>query len=319
MTTTFASLRPITLPANEADDAQFTQDIMQSFTETGFAVLANHGLDQSVIDRAYAASRAFFDLPAETKQAYFDPKGAGQRGYTPFGTENAKGIAAIDLKEFWHTGRDLPEGNKYQAIMPPTPPVPEVADFDAATNDLFTAFDDLGRRILRSIATGLGLDRNWFAERVRYGNSILRLLHYPAQTTPPPAGSVRAAAHEDINVITLLLGADEAGLQVRPRGVDDWIPIEAPEGSLVINVGDMLQRLTNNVLQSTTHQVVNPSPARSRFSRYSMPFFLHFEPEVEIASLPECVTTDNPDHYPGTITANEYLLERLEEIGLLKR
>ena len=319
MTTTFASLRPITLPANEADDAQFTKDIMQSFTETGFAVLANHGLDQSVIDRAYDASKAFFDLPTDTKQAYFDPKGAGQRGYTPFGTENAKGFAAIDLKEFWHTGRDLPDGNKYQSIMPPTPTVPGVADFDAATRDLFTAFDELGRRILRSIATGLGLERDWFADRVRYGNSILRLLHYPAQTTPPPEGSVRAAAHEDINVITLLLGADEAGLQVRPRGVEDWIPIEAPEGSLVINVGDMLQRLTNNVLQSTTHQVVNPGPERSRFSRYSMPFFLHFEPEVEIRSLPDCVTTTNPDHYPGTITANDYLLERLEEIGLLKR
>lgn len=313
------TLKPISLPANEADDAQFTKSLMASFMETGFAVIENHGLDQSVIDRVYGVSRDFFALSPEEKQSYFDPNGAGQRGYTPFGTENAKGFAKIDLKEFWHTGRDLPPGHPYSAIMPDTPSVSEVADFDRATRDLFNAFDRLGARILRSVADGLGLDRDWFASKVRYGNSILRLLHYPAQTEPPPEGSVRAAAHEDINVITLLLGADEAGLQVRPRGHEDWISIEAPKGSMVINVGDMLQRLTNKVLQSTSHRVVNPAPERSRYSRYSMPFFLHFEPEVMIESLPGCVTADNPDHFPEPITANEYLMERLREIGLLKK
>ncbi|MAK62240.1 MAG: flavonol synthase [Ponticaulis sp.] len=313
------TLKPISLPADEADDAEFTKALMAAFMETGFAVISNHGLDQSVIDQAYAVSRDFFSLPAETKQKYFDPEGAGQRGYTPFGTENAKGNETIDLKEFWHTGRELPENHAYAAIMPETPSVSEVPTFDTATRDLFEAFDALGARLLRSVASGLGLPRDWFADKVRYGNSILRLLHYPAQTSPPPEGSVRAAAHEDINVITLLLGADEAGLQVRPRGHDDWISIEAPKGSLVINVGDMLQRLTNHVLQSTTHQVINPAPERSRFSRYSLPFFLHFEPDVQIRSLESCVTEDNPDRYPEPITANEYLLERLEEIGLLKR
>lgn len=313
------TLKPISLPQSEAEEAIFTKALMAAFMETGFAVIENHGLDQSVIDKAYAVSRDFFNLSTETKNAYFDPKGAGQRGYTPFGTENAKGFDTIDLKEFWHTGRVLPEGHKYEAIMPDTPSVAELEDFDAATRNLFEAFDALGARLLRSLAIGLGLERDWFADKVKYGNSILRLLHYPAQTTPPPEGSVRAAAHEDINVITLLLGADEAGLQVKPRGHEDWISIEAPKGSMVVNVGDMLQRLTNHLLQSTTHQVINPAPERSRFSRYSMPFFLHFEPDVEIKSLESCVTAENPDRYPAPITANEYLLERLEEIGLLKR
>ncbi len=311
-------ISPISLRLRADDEAQFTAALMKSFRETGFAIIEDHGIDQSIIDQAYAASKDFFALPEDKKRAYFDPKGAGQRGYTPFGQENAKGVSSIDLKEFWHTGRHLPEGHPLQSVMASTPSVSEVSDFDAATQDLFNAFDQLGQDLLRSIATGLELEREYFTERVQNGNSILRLLHYPAQETPPPEGSVRAAAHEDINVITLLLGADEAGLQVRPRGVNEWIPVHAPEGSLVINVGDMLQRLTNKVLQSTTHQVVNPSPERSRYSRYSMPFFLHFEPQVEITSLPACVTEDNPDHFPEPITAHEYLMERLYEIGLIK-
>ena len=311
------TLKPISLPAPGADDAEFTKALMASFMETGFAVIANHGLDQTKIDEAYQASRDFFALPAETKQTYFDPNGAGQRGYTPFGQENAKGVAAIDLKEFWHTGRQLPEDHPYRETMPDTPSVPEVPDFDAATNGIFKEFDALGHRLLQSVATGLGLERDWFVDKVQYGNSILRLLHYPAQKEPPPEGSVRAAAHEDINVITLLLGADEAGLQVRPRGVEDWISVSAPPGTMVINVGDMLQRLTNGVLQSTSHRVVNPSPERSKFGRYSMPFFLHFEPDVEIRALPSCVSDENPEKFPP-ITANEYLMERLREIGLLK-
>ena len=311
------TLKPISLPAHGTDDSAFTKALMTSFMETGFAVIADHGLDQSKIDAAYNVSRDFFALPVETKQKYYDPNGGGQRGYTPFGTENAKGFAAIDLKEFWHTGRELPPGHKYRSIMPDTPSVPEVAAFDDATLSIFNAFDALGRRLLQSVASGLGLERDWFADKVGEGNSILRLLHYPAQTEQPPEGSVRAAAHEDINVITLLLGADEAGLQVRPRGVEDWISVHAPKGTMVINVGDMLQRLTNGVLQSTTHRVVNPAPERAKFGRFSMPFFLHFEPEVEIRSLPSCVTAANPDKFEP-ITANEYLLERLREIGLIK-
>ncbi len=311
-------IKPISLSLRQSDPDAFTHALMDSFKNTGFAIIEDHGVDQTVIDQAYDVSRRFFAQPAEVKSAYFDPNGAGQRGYTPFGQENAKGVDAIDLKEFWHTGRNLPEGHPQAALMAPTPSVSEVEEFDAATEDLFNALDSLGQVLLESVADGLDLSKTYFKDRVQYGNSILRLLHYPAQETPPQEGSVRAAAHEDINVITLLLGADEAGLQVKPRGVDTWIPVHAPAGSIVINVGDMLQRLTNKVLQSTTHQVVNPAPERSRFSRYSMPFFLHFQPEVEISSLQNCVSEENPDHFPGTITAHEYLLERLREIGLLK-
>ena len=311
-------ITPISLTLRDRDEAAFTEALMKSFRETGFAVLEDHGLDQSVIDRAHAASKAYFALPPETKGSYFDPKGAGQRGYTPFGTENAKGVNSIDLKEFWHTGRKLPPGHRLSDTMAPTPEVSEVEGFDDATNALFAAFDSLGQDILRSVASGLDLPREFFTDRVNEGNSILRLLHYPAQETPPPEGTVRAAAHEDINVITLLLGADEAGLQVRPRGVDEWIPINAPAGSMVINVGDMLQRLTNHVLQSTSHRVMNPSPDRARYGRYSMPFFLHFAPDVEISALESCITTENPVRHPEAITANDYLMERLREIGLLK-
>lgn len=311
-------IKPISLKLRAENEAAFTEGLMKSFKETGFAIIEDHGVDQSVIDQAYDRSRAFFSLPVETKQKYHDPEGAGQRGYIPFGQESAKGFKEIDQKEFWHKGRTLPEGHALSSVMLPTPAVEDVDGFDEATEALFNAFDQLGQDLLRSVADGLGLDREYFTERVRFGNSILRLLHYPPQDAPPPEGSVRAAAHEDINVITLLLGAEEAGLQVKPRGVDSWIPVYAPNGSLVINVGDMLQRLTNKVLQSTTHQVVNPAPERARFGRFSMPFFLHFEPDVEIRSLDSCVSEDNPDHFPGMITANDYLMERLREIGLLK-
>lgn len=311
-------LAPISYSLAKADPDALTNALLASFIETGFAVLEDHGLPQAVIDASYANAKAFFDLPQETKQKYFDPNGGGQRGYTPFGTENAKGEASHDLKEFWHTGQILPEDHPHCKTMMPTPSVNEVAEFNSATRNLFSSLEKLGFDLLRHIATGLELEEDWFLPKVQHGNSILRLLHYPAQTSPPPEGTVRAAAHEDINVITLLLGADEAGLQVKPKGAKDWLHVHVPEGSLVINVGDMLQRLTNNKLQSTTHRVVNPAPERARYSRYSMPFFLHFEPDVLIETLPGCITSSEPNHYPEPITANAYLHERLVEIGLIK-
>ena len=309
---------PLDYARMASDPAEFARNLGQSFRETGFAVIENHGLDPAVIDGAEAAARAFFALPNEVKRAYHDPEGGGQRGYTPFGQENAKGMTASDQKEFWHTGRAAPEGSGLETIMPPTPSVSEVAGFDAAARALFDALDQMGQNILRAVAMDLDLPENWFTPRVAEGNSILRLLHYPPQTSPPPEGSVRAGAHEDINVITLLLGAEEAGLQAKHRS-GEWLDINPPPGSLVINVGDMLQRLTNHVLPSTTHRVLNPSPERAKFGRYSMPFFLHFAPVVEIATLPACVSADNPNRYPEPITAQDYLMERLREIGLVRR
>ncbi len=293
----------------------FADALGRSFRETGFAVISDHPISQSVIDRAVAASKAFFELPENVKEQYHDAEGGRQRGYTPFGTENAKGNAAADLKEFWHTGRALPEDSPYRATMKDTPAVPEVAEFDAATRDFYTAMHEFGAQLLRAVALHLGLSETWFDDKVESGNSILRLLHYPPQKNPPPQGTVRAGAHEDINVITLLLGAEEAGLQALHR-TGEWLDVNPPAGSLVINCGDMLQRLTGGILPSTTHRVLNPSPERSKFPRYSTPFFLHFNQDVMIEALPQCLEEGGKAEPP--ITAQDYLMERLREIGLVK-
>lgn len=307
--------KPISFSQWRDDKLAFAEALGRSFRETGFAVIADHPIQQGIIDRAVNASKAFFELPEEVKETYHDAAGGRQRGYTPFGTENAKGAASADLKEFWHTGRALPEGSPYRATMKQTPAVPEVAEFDEATRDFYEAMDAFGAQLLRAVSLHLGLPETWFDEKVQFGNSILRLLHYPPQDNPPPKGTVRAGAHEDINVITLLLGAEEAGLQALHRS-GDWLDVNPPAGSLVINCGDMLQRLTGGVLPSTTHRVLNPSPERSRFPRYSTPFFLHFNQDVMIEALPQCLEEGGKAEAP--ITAQEYLMERLREIGLIK-
>lgn len=292
----------------------FANALGRSFRETGFAVIKDHPLDAAVVHRALEAGKAFFKLPAEVKEKYHDAAGGRQRGYTPFGVENAKGNAAADQKEFWHTGRDLPDGSPYRATMKATPHVEEIAEFDAATYAFYEALDAFGAKLLEGVALHLGLDENWFGNKVESGNSILRLLHYPPQENPPPAGSVRAGAHEDINVITLLLGAEEAGLQALHRS-GEWLTVNPPPDSIVINCGDMLQRLTGGLLPSTTHRVLNPSPKRAKFPRYSTPFFLHFNQDFIIEALPQCVAEGGKAETP--ITAQDYLMERLREIGLI--
>ena len=307
-------LAPISLARARSDPDGFARDLGRSFREIGFAVVSDHGVDPALIERALDDTRAFFALPDASKRAYFDPRGGGQRGYTPFATENAKGMAAKDLKEFWHRGRDLPKGSALERFMPANVSVREVAGFDASTQALYAALDQAGLVLLRAIARDLGLEDTWFDTTVDHGNSVLRLLHYPPIQGDPDG--VRAGAHEDINVITLLLGAEEAGLQVKTRS-GAWLAIQPPEGALVVNIGDMLQRLSNDVLPSTTHRVVNPVPERMGFSRYSTPFFLHFNPDFLIKTLPGCVSADNPDRYAEPITAHGYLEERLREIGLI--
>ncbi len=306
---------PISFELWASDKAAFAAAIGASFRETGFAVIKDHPIDQSTIDRAVTATKAFFAQSNETKLKYDDRQGGGQRGYTAFGTENAKGKSEADLKEFWHTGRDLPEDSPYRSTMADTPSVAEIPEFDDATRALYNALDEMGQTILRGVALHLGLDESWFDTRVQFGNSILRLLHYPPQEKPGPPGSVRAGAHEDINVITLLLGAEEPGLQVKHRS-GEWLSVNPPHGALVINCGDMLQRLTAGILPSTTHRVVNPDPERSKFARYSTPFFLHFNQDVLIEALASCVAEGGEAQPP--ITAQDYLMERLIEIGLVK-
>ena len=316
MTTTTASLfEPISFKLWKTDPKAFSDRLGASIRETGFAVINDHPIDQGVIDRGVDAGKTFFALPDATKRGYFIPDGGGQRAYTPFATEVAKGAKAKDLKEFWHVGRELPRDHKYADIMGQNIYVAEVPGWKEATNAMFGALDTFGLEILAAIAMNLKLPQHFFDETVNNGNSILRLLHYPPQLEPPPEGSVRAGAHEDINVITLLLGAEEGGLEVLHRN-GSWLAVNPPAGSLVVNVGDMLQRLTNHVLPSTTHRVVNPKPERSRFPRYSTPFFLHFNPDYEIRTLPSCISADRTNRYPEPLSSQDFLEIRLREIGL---
>jgi len=297
------------------DKSAFSRKIGDSFKATGFAVISDHVIIEDVIDDVNAASKDFFALPEKSKKKYYSPKGGGQRGYTPFGTESAKSETRIDLKEFWHTGRNLPPASQYRATMPDTPSVADIPRFDRASRGLYEAMDEFGRDILAGIALYLDLPEDWFNDKVENGNSILRLIHYPAQDRAFPEGSVRAAAHEDINVITLLLGAEEAGLQVRHRS-GEWLDINPPPGTLVVNCGDMLQRYTAGFLPSTSHRVLNPTPERAHLPRYSMPFFLHFNQDFMIEALPSCA--DKGGKVEPPITAQDYLMERLIEIGLVK-
>jgi isopenicillin N synthase-like dioxygenase len=302
-----------TLSLRDLAHADFARALGASFRTYGFALVSDHDMDGGLVAEGWEAARAFFDLPEAEKRRHIVQGGGGQRGFTPFGVETAKGATVSDLKEFWHVGRDLPPGSPLASLMPPNvwPERPE--DFADIMTALFAAFDATGRRILSAVATDLGLSPDWFEAGVAEGNSILRLLHYPP--VPAAPDGIRAEAHEDINLVTLLLGAEEAGLQLLTRE-GEWIDVAPPPGALVVNVGDMLQRLTNHRLPSTSHRVINPPPERQDVARYSMPFFLHPAPDFLIEALPGCVNAANPVREPP-ITAGDYLAQRLGEIGLM--
>jgi isopenicillin N synthase-like dioxygenase len=307
------AIASVPLSASAADPEGFASQLGESFERFGFAIISDHGIPADLIARAEEKARAFFALPEEVKRGYHIAGGGGARGYTPFGIETAKGATAYDLKEFWHVGRELPPGHRFADVMAPNVWPEEVQSFRDTFLELFAAFDTAGLRILEAIARHLGLAPGYFADTVRDGNSVLRLLHYPP--IPGDGPNVRAGAHEDINTITLLLGAEEAGLQLLDRD-GQWLPVAPNEGELVVNIGDMLQRLTNNVLRSTSHRVVNPPPERRGRSRYSMPFFLHFRPDFLIETLPGTVSAERPNLYPEPISSHEFLMERLREIKL---
>lgn len=287
----------------------FAAAIGESFREYGFALVKGHGIDPALIAEAWQLTAEFFALPEGEKRRYVVTGTGGARGYTPFGIEIAKDAKAHDLKEFWHVGREPREPGMLANVWPNRP-----ASFREVFTALFAEFDRVGALLLDRIALDLGLAEDWFRPVVAGNNSVLRLLHYPP-VEAPQGSAIRAGAHEDINLITLLLGAEESGLELLTRE-GSWLPIAPPEGALVVNIGDMLQRLTNHVLPSTTHRVRNPAGERARFSRYSMPFFLHPRSDFRIETLAGCVTAENPDRYPKGITADDYLQERLREIGL---
>ncbi len=304
-----------TLDARSTDSERFAQELSAAYEEYGFVIIENHGIEKRVIDQCLDSFRRFFALPVGEKLRYKLPGGGGARGYTPFGVETAKDSKHHDLKEFWHVGRELPPGHRFCSDMAPNIWVDGIPGFRETTLSLYESFDSLGRRLLAPIAKSLRLPANYFDDKVNLGNSVLRIIHYPPMP-PEPTPSVRAGAHEDINVITLLLGAEEPGLEVLSRR-GEWLPINPRPGSLVCNVGDMLQRLTNMRLRSTTHRVTNPPRDRGSNARYSLPFFLHFNPDFLIETLPQCIDAQHPNHFPVPINAHDFLQERLREIKLI--
>jgi isopenicillin N synthase-like dioxygenase len=299
----------------EHDRPAFVAELGTAYREFGFCCIGGHGIPQALIDDAYAVFRRFFALPTETKMRYHVPGGGGARGYTPFKVETAKDSRYPDLKEFWHIGREIPRDSPSADAMPPNLWPAEVAGFREHGYALYGALDRLGTQVLRALALHIGLPEHWFDDKVDHGNSILRPIHYP----PIESGdvpNVRAGAHEDINFITLLVGASAEGLEVLGRD-GRWIPVTTSGDAIVVNIGDMLQRLSNHVYPSTTHRVVNPPNANALKSRYSVPFFLHPNPDFLIDVLPTCVGAGNPSRYPQPISANDYLLQRLREIRLI--
>lgn len=293
----------------------FVRQLGTAFHEVGFVAVTNHRVPKSLIEGFFNASKSFFALPEAVKRKYEVPGLAGQRGYTSFGKEHAKQSEVADLKEFFQIGQEVPEGHPLKSRYADNVVVAETPDFTAMGKALYREFERAGGQLLEAIAIHLDLPEDYFQSKITSGNSILRSIHYPP-ITQEPASAIRAEQHEDINLITLLVGASAGGLQLLDTN-NVWVPIMPEADEIVINVGDMLQRLTNNYLKSTTHRVVNPPREEWHLPRLSIPFFLHPVSDMDLSCLSACITPDNPLHYEP-ITAGEYLDERLREIGLKK-
>src|SRR5687767_13768765 len=293
----------------------FVNQLGKAYEEVGFVAVKNHGISDELIADLYKYVQQFFSLPAEAKKKYEIPGLAGQRGYTSFGKEHAKGSDAPDLKEFFQFGQVVDDNDPIKSEYPDNVQVQDVAGFNTTFTKAYRAFEKSGRALLQAIALYLGLDEHHFDEYIHNGNSILRAIHYPP-IMQEPKSAIRAEQHEDINLITLLVGASADGLQILTKQ-NDWVPVTSLPEQIVVNVGDMLQRLTNNKLKSTTHRVVNPPREMWGTSRFSIPFFLHPKSEMSLACLESCIDASHPKAFPDA-TAGEYLDERLKEIGLKK-
>ncbi len=303
------------LSDNPERKQKFVNEIGKAYEEIGFVALKGHFLDDALVEALYHEVQNFFSLPVETKHKYEIPGIGGQRGYVGFGKETAKGFKKGDLKEFWHFGQYLDENSKYQSEYPENVEVTELPKFNEVGKQTYQMLEKTGKYVLRELSLHLGLEENYFDQYIAEGNSILRPIHYPP-ITQEPDDAVRAAAHGDINLITLLMGAQGKGLQVQNHN-GDWIDAIAEADELMINVGDMLSRHSNNKLKSTIHRVVNPPRELWGTSRYSIPFFMHPVSEMKLDALENCVDDNHPKLYPDT-TAGEYLRERLIELGLIK-
>jgi isopenicillin N synthase-like dioxygenase len=295
---------------------KFIKEIGSAFEDIGFVALSGHFLPQQLVDNLYDEIKKFFQLAQETKDSYEIDGIGGQRGYTSFGKERAKGRKEGDLKEFWHFGQFVENDAKLAAEYPVNIMVSELLNFNAVGEETYKMLEKTAKYVLRALALHLNLEETYFDEYIKNGNSILRPIHYPPITSEPKT-AVRAAAHGDINLITLLMGSHGKGLQVKNNN-DEWIDAIAKPEELMINVGDMLSRLTNNKLKSTIHQVVNPPRELWGTSRYSVPFFMHPISEMSLNCLDNCVDEKHPKLYDD-ISAGEFLHERLIDLGLIKK
>lgn len=294
----------------------FIQSFGDSFSNMGFAVVENHGVTKEIREKLYAVSKRFFELPDAIKLQYEDLSNGGQRGYISKYRETAKGKTAPDLKEFYHVGQEVTDGDSIKDEYPDNIWPKEVTEFHETCLEVYSTFEQTGQNLLKAIALYLNLDENYFTPKIHNGNSVLRLLHYfPLDNVENlPEGSVRAAAHGDINLITLLMGANADGLQAQTLE-GEWISVNPDDNQIVINVGDMLERLTNNKLRSTQHRVINPSKDKLGTSRYSTPFFLHPRSDMDLTCLDSCVSESNPKRHTD-ITAGDFLSERIADLGL---
>lgn len=293
----------------------FVQQLGKAYEDVGFVAVKNHGIPDNLIADLYKYVQQFFSMPLDKKKQYEIKGLAGQRGYTSFGKEHAKGSDAPDLKEFFQYGQMVDNKNELKNEYPENVEVKDIPEFNPTFQKAYRAFEKSGKALLQAIALYLGLDEHYFDERIQDGNSILRAIHYPPITSEPKS-AIRAEQHEDINLITLLVGASADGLQILTKQ-NEWIGVTSLPEQIVVNVGDMLQRLTNNRLKSTTHRVVNPPREMWHSSRFSIPFFLHPKGKMDLTCLESCINEKHPKAYPNA-TAGEYLDERLREIGLKK-
>jgi isopenicillin N synthase-like dioxygenase len=293
----------------------FVQMLGKAYEDVGFVAVKNHGIPDELISDLYKYVQQFFSLPSDKKRIFEIPELAGQRGYTSFGIEHAKGSDAPDLKEFFQYGQTVPDDHPLKPEYPDNVSVKEVEGFNETLFAAYRAFEKSGKSLLQAIALYLGLNENYFDDFVEEGNSIVRAIHYPPITVEPKS-AIRAEQHEDINLITLLVGASAGGLEILTKQ-NEWVGVTSLPEQIVVNVGDMLQRLTNNKLRSTTHRVVNPPRELWHTSRFSIPFFLHPKSSMDLSALKSCVDENHAKVYDD-ITAGEYLDERLREIGLKK-
>jgi isopenicillin N synthase-like dioxygenase len=296
--------------------AEFIQLIGKAFQEIGFCAVKGHLLSDDLVERLYKQIKLFFDLPDEVKTKYEFPEYSGQRGYVSFGKESAKGSKHGDLKEYWHFGQYIEEEEKGNYNYFPNINVDELPEFNKVGKEVYTSLENTAKHILRALALYLNIEENYFDQYIKNGNSILRPIHYPP-ILDDPKEAVRASAHGDINLITLLMGAHGKGLQVQHSN-GEWIDAMAGKDELMINIGDMLSRHTNNLLKSTVHRVVNPDRELLKKSRYSIPFFMHPVSEMKLNVLESCINEDNPKSFDD-ISAGDFLNERLVELGLLKK